>query len=699
MIPNMDGKKRFFVKFIKIASCAFFCAFISCAAKSANCSAGYYSYLYLQCYGCPKGCFCPGVSDAPWHGHVYDTVAGWCKDRSVGEWHESLGLRLCPQAYPESPDSSPDACNCYLKLPAGKYVPNEKGGMRDCPKGHYCPKKDGVIAYTNCASGKQVRENMDTKVDYKPYVVPCPVGTYNDITGLTKLADCKWCPSKSGNNWYYGGDTGKTSYSQCAEFLNAGASGLENCASGKIKKNATSTTAWGGAVNVDLKAKAGYYVNGVTCSKCDATAGKYSPGGNLQQCYSCPTLFNDFVYYDDGETWGDIDDCVSKKPARKIANCTQGGVILYAHLGAWVTDQLNDYNYGSLRAKKGYEVTVGDGDLGDIKCTACKPGTYQSSDAGSKCDPCDGATDENHTQCKTKCGDGEYVDTETKTCKKCPCADGATSCPITQDDFDKLYKFVSHGSTTTQQGINSCTVKLNKSVCGLNTVVEYTYSQSESKYVLQPSSKKIYGGPRSITKTNANFGEDWCEQCKGNAGEPDAEYPINDKCEKCGIGNYVVDGTCAPCPAGHKCDKYGATVSEPCPIDTYAMEGSSSCTPCPTGYATLSNENGICKAGPENGKYKECTSFDACKSFPAQLCYSGKCPIISGKDRPQPLFLPWCNTLRSIRTGNTEIDNDTSLEQLRKDCGSSFSLGNGFKGGTYFMDNVSIYKGNNKGNN
>ena len=289
---------------------------------SANCSAGHYSYLYAQCPSCPPGCYCPGVSDAPWHGFVDGAVADACKKKanSSKDAYKSIrdkgnvyraGVRLCPDEYPSSDPNSSSIEDCYteengMKIKYSEYV--------TCNEGEYLPKKNtkcakcvdrgvkvSAIKRENqyCPGGKELKpsEKEDQGIETcesgsvansdltgcLSNSIPCEPGYYlpaNTEIGTTK---CTQCPS-SGQTYCPGGTYG---------FGNSEDQGKKECKDGSKPNDNRSDC-------VDLSASAvkpGYYLPagiGEKQIQCDGST-YYCPGGDYvesadedQGKFQCP---------------------------------------------------------------------------------------------------------------------------------------------------------------------------------------------------------------------------------------------------------------------------------------------------------------------------------------------------------------------------------------------------------------------------
>ncbi len=215
------------------------------------------------------------------------------------------------------------------------------------------------------------------------------------------------CPAQT-SGWTRNSGTGWTSYTQCNQ-TRAASSVSSYCISGTLKQNATSATAWGATtVSTALSAKAGAYVNGTTCTQCQAgyacpggTSGRSACSGSLQYQNavgqtSCKTVSDGYykssnsaqtqcpANYRDGTGAANINACKTSCAggtyvATANAACTSVGTGYYK--GA------HTVNYGSTSTRS--------------QC----PANYR-----------DGAAASSESGCKTSCAGGTYVATAEAAC-------------------------------------------------------------------------------------------------------------------------------------------------------------------------------------------------------------------------------------------------------------------------------------------
>lgn len=295
-------------------------------ARAADCGAGKYSYLYKQCYDCPPGCYCEGVKGAPWHGHVYGTVEGWCKDRASDTGYmNSLGLKLCDINFPMSAKNSKSSKDCYvtingnrvynksITLEKGKYLPVNSSDQVPCgsleDSTHYCPggktvkpsfkKSQGIEectggqvvnasktgCETKCAAGEELKDGKCVSIK-----IHCIAGTYLPANSES----CAACPS---GKICLGGDFDKQPIDQGDDgtcdgnnIINSKGSGCTLCPTGTAP-NENHTACSETAIHVEP----GYYLrpNSAEPTSCaNAGARKYCPGGDYKKGPSAAGIFD-----------------------------------------------------------------------------------------------------------------------------------------------------------------------------------------------------------------------------------------------------------------------------------------------------------------------------------------------------------------------------------------------------------------------
>ncbi|XP_064629316.1 zonadhesin-like [Lineus longissimus] len=155
------------------------------------------------CFPCPPGYYCESnqTSDAIMRAKMYCPKGSYCREglRWLNESRLCQKGRFCP-----------NGSAIELACPLGTIRPEPGAGdMEDChpcPQGAYCLEKSWYISglcekgfycpspflspYRNATTGYG---NLMIG-SYGPRQVPCPNGTYTDMTGTQKVTDCKVCP-------------------------------------------------------------------------------------------------------------------------------------------------------------------------------------------------------------------------------------------------------------------------------------------------------------------------------------------------------------------------------------------------------------------------------------------------------------------------------------------------------------------------
>ena len=263
-----------------------------------ECDAGWYSVSSSQCAECPAGHYskeraaqcspCATGSYSPQPG------ASGCMPSPAGTYVDKEGAidtLVCPVGYfcPEgtvSPIECPAGAYCpegsaeQVYCPVGTYNPNAKvnsvEGCIACPAGGYCAET-GLVAPSGlcnagyyCDAGSATPDqHISPAGHYCPAgaadPTPCPRSTYNELTGMSSVADCKSCPE--------GQETlveGATSLDQCQNI---------NCSPGQYRD----------PVKWCISCPRGTFSNienAVACRPCPRH--QYSSVEGAVQCMQCP---------------------------------------------------------------------------------------------------------------------------------------------------------------------------------------------------------------------------------------------------------------------------------------------------------------------------------------------------------------------------------------------------------------------------
>ena len=202
-----------------------YCASNELSSPTGNCSAGYYCNLRSQVPNpvgtsqgdeCPRGYYCPEgtVSAIPCNpGYFLDSKlsknASFCKMCTAGKYCNGSGLPAptgdCSPGYYCTPgQSSSTAISCpqgfYCVGGKGHAEPCLSGTYQDqlaqstcktCPEQYYCNATFGPVvnyALYICPAGHYCPNGTKFSTEY-----PCDIGTFNNVTGLARQAECSPC--------------------------------------------------------------------------------------------------------------------------------------------------------------------------------------------------------------------------------------------------------------------------------------------------------------------------------------------------------------------------------------------------------------------------------------------------------------------------------------------------------------------------
>ena len=133
---------------------------------------------------------------------------------------------------------------------------------------------------------------FDGGFDFSKACEPCSGATYSAGGVVTS---CTACPTAT-SGWTRGTGTGWSGYGQCFEYRNA-TSISSYCASGQLRRYASSATAWSSTATeyTTFRADPGAYVSGsginMTCTRCSGAT--YSAGGTATSCTWSATRWSD----------------------------------------------------------------------------------------------------------------------------------------------------------------------------------------------------------------------------------------------------------------------------------------------------------------------------------------------------------------------------------------------------------------------
>lgn len=171
-------------------------------ADKTKCADGTYTLSNVasninECKDCPAGWYCTTTVTADTDINTTTITAcpagKWCPDKSF------------EVATPTSP---------AVACPAGSYCLQNTPAPIPCPPGFYCAVGNNAFPTTACTAGSYCTISATTatptdgttgntcpqghyclSTTAQPYPIPCPLGTYNSLTGKALLADCLTCTS------------------------------------------------------------------------------------------------------------------------------------------------------------------------------------------------------------------------------------------------------------------------------------------------------------------------------------------------------------------------------------------------------------------------------------------------------------------------------------------------------------------------
>ena len=339
---------------------------------------------------CPAGYYCTG----PAYYGGYGTNRGGLYI-CTGATYSTSGrgsCLSCPTGYDKNTQSGKtSASQCLLMLSPGQYIASAGDSTAEtCLAGYYCPG-DGVFygGYGTNNGGMYI----------------CDGAVYS-AAGAGACANCP--PATSG--WTRGEGVGWTDNSSCYQYRDA-TSISSYCTSGQLRQyGSSSSNTWASAVTeyTAFQADPGAYVSGsganMTCTQCGI--GKYSAGGDVHACTSCPELTQGFEY---NTTRGlsSYTECVqyTNDPSVANPNCIAdpdaGANVAVAQVAASPTRWDGGVMAIGVAAKPGavLDSKFQDGVLtfeGVYKlsslCTVCEAGTYSPGGDVKECTACPALT-------------------------------------------------------------------------------------------------------------------------------------------------------------------------------------------------------------------------------------------------------------------------------------------------------------------
>lgn len=477
-------------------------------------------------------------------------------------------------------------------------------------------------------------------------------GTSTTRTGQSQCTGATYCSSGVQNScpaqtsgWTRNSGTGWTSYTQCNQ-TRAASSASSYCSSGTLKQNATSATAWGATtVSTALSAKAGAYVNGTTCTQCQAgyacpggTSGRSACSGSLQYQNavgqtSCKTVSDGYykssnsaqaqcpANYRDGTGAANINACKTSCAggtyvATANAACTSVGTGYYkgvhtVNYGSTSTRSQCPANYrdgAAASAQNGCKTSCAGGTYvatANAACTSVGTGYYRaahtvnygSTSTRSQCPSGyrDGAATSAQSGCKMDVEAGHYVGT----------ANSATQATCAAGTY-KAAHTITYGSTSScsacsgrtkysAAGASACkTVSSGYYTTGCNTSGNNCTGQSQCTGATYCSSGVQNNCPSGYT-ANTTAGKTAASSCQISCSGGTYVATANAACTSVGTGyyraahtvNYGSTSTRTQCPANYRSGAAASSESgckTSCAGGTYVATAEAACTAVGDGY-------------------------------------------------------------------------------------------------------------------
>ena len=357
-------------------------------------------------------------------------------------------------------------------------------------------------------------------------------GTAKYSAGGTATS-CSSCPNAD-SGWTATSPAGSTAYTACYEYQTP-----VNCASGSVKRAASSATAYSSTISLlsTLKSKAGYYASttATSCTICPAGSScaasatapttcanwTYAASTGMSSCTACPALTSGWTKADStGTGWKSHTNCVQISP--KPANCAGGNLKQVAASNGATTWGASTVN-SALSSNPGYYIN-------GTACSACTGATYYGGGTATSCTPCPSIYTSDTTaakskaeQCAVQTTAGKYIAapkaTEQTKCPAknycpsasvkygatnsptaCPTADATTARTTYPDDYlnPTRLSINNQGWSTGLPAITSCSANYSFTNAAGNFSVESVgYNATTGKYE--------NGGGKYYTLVNAGW--------------------------------------------------------------------------------------------------------------------------------------------------------------------------------------------------
>ena len=357
-------------------------------------------------------------------------------------------------------------------------------------------------------------------------------GTAKYSAGGTATS-CSSCPNAD-SGWTATSPAGSTAYTACYEYQTPA-----NCASGSVKRAASSATAYSSTISLlsTLKSKAGYYASttATSCTICPAGSScaasatapttcanwTYAASTGMSSCTACPALTSGWTKADStGTGWKSHTNCVQISP--KPANCAGGNLKQVAASNGATTWGASTVN-SALSSNPGYYIN-------GTACSACTGAEYYGGGTATSCTPCPSIYTSDTTaakskaeQCAVQTTAGKYIATakateqtkcpaknycpsesvkygETNSPTACPTADATTARTTYPDDYlnPTRLSINNQGWSTGLPAITSCSANYSFTNAAGHFIVESVgYNSTTGKYE--------NGGSKYYTSVNAGW--------------------------------------------------------------------------------------------------------------------------------------------------------------------------------------------------
>eukprot|EP00002_Diphylleia_rotans_P010730 TRINITY_DN2129_c0_g1_i2.p1 TRINITY_DN2129_c0_g1~~TRINITY_DN2129_c0_g1_i2.p1 ORF type:complete len:5186 (-),score=657.71 TRINITY_DN2129_c0_g1_i2:603-16160(-) len=536
----------------------------SCSSTYAlPCEAGSYSPGSLEtCSRCPAGFYCPEGSTAP-----VPCPVNTYSDASSGR------CQPCPAGYICAPQTSlatsrdipcPVGGYCaqgagYLPCPSGTYnnitLGTSLSSCRPCPPGYFCPEETWDLQTERqlCPAGHYCPQGTKDG-----FANPCPAGTFRGLKGAANFTECitcragAWCPSGTTNP--------DKSPCPAGHFCLSGAIRPTPCPAGTKTGPVTGLTSAAGCVACDP----GHYCVAGSVDPAPCPTGSWTPFTNatsLQSCYICPA--GSFCPLGSGS----------------LSPCREG------HYCPRLTDEPLPCEPGSF--------TILTNATSQADCSPCPAGFMCKAGTSGQSSPPLPCPKGYYCPQGTQDSDGSLI--TDRTPKLCPSgtysplyglrsADECLACPAG--------RFCLGGDTQVSGNCadgHYCPLRTrfaNEHPCPAGTF----YHSSNGSEILNPQYAAIKAANTAVAfeagQAQAHaISMHECHACPPGFFCPEgSSFPI--PCDQ-GLYRAASNGTsaqdCSLCPAGYSCPSFSTIVPLPCQPGSYSESGQLFCSPCPAG--------------------------------------------------------------------------------------------------------------------